>query len=558
MSEAASVEQPTKSGGLRNLPVVQIMERANQIAATSLSLDALLLRTLGLMLDECQSQTGLVYLLDSAGVNLVCRAARGDRWRGCQGRSFHIEKEDGASVLRQAVLIPAGDPLPGGLHMLAEAGMDSVGRVFFQPLVLPSQIIGVIQINNPQRIDPDLLQFIADRMATEIHKAYALELFEQERERKDRLISILGQIGATLDPDEVLRLMIDYGRQVINAEACSLFLVDEEYGDNVLHLSTNVDENPSLQKVRVPAGKGIIGHVVQTGETVLVSDAAHDQRHFRGVDQSSGFTTRSILTVPLRAASFNQGARGISQERIIGGLQALNKIEGTFDDEDARLLTTLAKHAATVFRMAMAVADNDQLFMDMIEWMIAAIDARDPYTEGHSKRVRDFSVAVAEQLSLPAEMVYNVRIGSLLHDIGKIGVPDAILRKPGRLTDEEYTLMKLHPVIGANMMSKVRKLHPILPALAEHHERLDGKGYPRGLLGDEISLFGRIVAVADVFDAMTSKRPYREGAPPEEVLDYLYNRVNTEFDNACVDALTRAYMDGRIKTQKEREIFGEE
>jgi HD-GYP domain-containing protein (c-di-GMP phosphodiesterase class II) len=153
--------------------------------------------------------------------------------------------------------------------------------------------------------------------------------------------------------------------------------------------------------MRLPKGKGIIGHVIETGERVLVSDVTRDQRHFRGVDQTTGFVTRAILTVPLRAAPFNQGERGIRQERIIGGLQALNKMEGTFDEQDAETLTTLAKHAATVFRMAKAVADNDQLFMDMIQWMIAAIDARDPYTEGHSQRVSDYSVEIARQLNCP-------------------------------------------------------------------------------------------------------------------------------------------------------------
>jgi putative nucleotidyltransferase with HDIG domain len=428
--------------------------------------------------------------------------------------------------------------------------------IYYQPLALPGRALGVVQLVDPQSLQPDMLRLVVNRMVTEIDKALVIEQSRQDKERKDHLISILGQIGATLDPDEVLRLLIDYGRQVINAEACSLFLVDEDQGDIVLHLSTNLDENPSLGKVRVPKGKGIIGHVVETGERVLVSDVANDQRHFRGVDQTTGFITRAILTVPLRAASINQGERGISQERIIGGLQALNKLEGTFDEQDAETLSTLAMHAATVFRMARIVADNDQLSMDMIQWMIAAIDARDPYTEGHSKRVSDYSVEISRQLNLPPETIYQVRIGSLLHDIGKIGVPDAILRKPERLTSDEYELMKQHPIIGARMMSQVHSLQHVLPALAEHHERLDGKGYPRSLKGAEVSLFGRIVAVADVFDAMTSKRPYRDGSPAEEVLDYLYSRVNTEFDSVCVDALTRAYLNGTIKTQRERDVEG--
>ena len=560
MSSADSGEQrsPTESN-LSDLPVVRLMERLNQIAATSLSLEALLLRTLGLAMEECQAKTGAVYLLDPSGSYLVCRVRRGAAERGALlvDRLRAGDHPLGmAARQRQPVALRRAQGEFEDVESwdaLSQAAQESL---YCLPLLLPERVVGVVQLIDPARPQPDQLRLVAERMVTEIDKAEALEMYQHERQRKERLITILGQIGATLDSDEILRMLIDYGRQVINAEACSLFLVDEEQGDYLLHLSTNSAQNPILEKIRVPKGKGIIGDVVENGKIVLVSDVTQDARHFRGVDQSSGFVTKAVLAVPLRAAAFNQGRRGISQERIVGGLQALNKLEGTFDEEDARLLTTLAQQAATVYRMAKGVEENNQLSNDMIEWMVAAMDARDPYTEGHSTRVRDYSVEIAHSLELSPEVAELVRIGSLLHDIGKIGIDDAILRKPGRLSEEEFNAMKQHPVIGARMMSKVRNLHSVLPALAQHHERLDGSGYPNQLKGEEIHLFGRIVAVADVFDALTSKRPYREGAPAEEALDYLYNRVNREFDGACVDALTRAYMNGLIKTQREREMQG--
>ena len=560
MSGAVSGEQhfPADSG-LFDLPVASLLGRLNQIAATSLSLDALLLRTLGLAMEECQAKTGALYLLEVAGNHLVLRARRGAEGRSAAlGQRLHMGEDPLglASSQRQPVSLrrdEGGFTGVGGWDELSQSAQDSL---YCLPLLLPERVVGVVQLIDPARLQPELLRLAAERMVTEIDKAEALEAYQHERQRKERLITILGQIGATLDSDEILRLLIDYGRQVINAEACSLFLVDEEQGDYLLHLSTNTDQYPILENMRVPKGKGIIGDVVENGKTVLVSDVSHDPLHFRGVDQSSGFVTKAILAVPLRAAAFNQGTRGLSQERIVGGLQALNKLEGTFDEEDARLLTTLAQQAATVYRMAKGVEENNQLSNDMIEWMVAAMDARDPYTEGHSTRVRDYSVEIARNLALSPDMVELVRIGSLLHDIGKIGIDDAILRKPGRLSDEEFNAMKQHPVIGARMMSKVRNLHNVLPALAQHHERLDGTGYPNQLQGEQIHLFGRIVAVADVFDAITSKRPYRDGVPAEEALDYLYNRVNTEFDASCVDALTRAFMSGVIKTQRERELQG--
>jgi HD-GYP domain-containing protein (c-di-GMP phosphodiesterase class II) len=153
------------------------------------------------------------------------------------------------------------------------------------------------------------------------------------------------------------------------------------------------------------------------------------------------------------------------------------------------------------------------------------------------------------------EQVYHVRIGSLLHDIGKIGVPDAILDKPSQLNDEELVEMRSHTTKGYQIMSQDELrwlLRDELPALLQHHERLDGNGYPQHIGGDQIPLISRIVAVADVFDALTSDRPYRKGWPVERTLAYLVERVGTEFDPACVEALCRAHAKGAIKTQSER------
>ena len=221
-----------------------------------------------------------------------------------------------------------------------------------------------------------------------------------------------------------------------------------------------------------------------------------------------------------------------------------------------QLLVTLANQAATVLEIAHLYMDANDLFFDVIKALTESIDAKDPYTEGHSQRVCDFSVEIARQLGLAPEVVHCIRIGSLLHDVGKIGIPDNILTKPGHLTEQEYEIMKHHPAIGAKIMSQVRMLNSELPAMAEHHERLDGGGYPKGLSRGEISLAGRIVAVADVFDALTSDRPYRRALPVEEALDYLSQRSDREFDPQSVDALFRAYLKGVIRTQKEREPLG--
>ena len=395
----------------------------------------------------------------------------------------------------------------------------------------------------------DLAQLLADRMAGEIDRSLQLAASRQRNHRLEALLAILEQVGTSLDRGQILRGIINSAREFLEAEACSLFMIDEATGDLELVIASNVDTRIHVEQMRVPAGKGIIGRAVASGETILVADTSRDKRHYRAMDRQSGFVTRSILAMPLRAPKVDLGGeRGVTHERILGGLEALNKIQGTFSDDDAQLLRILANQAATVLEIAGLYTDANELFLDVVRSLTAAIDAKDPYTEGHSRRVSEFSVEIARELGLPAEQIYRIRIGSLLHDVGKIGIPDAILAKTSELTEAEFELVKQHPAIGARIMSHVRLLRADLPILAGHQERLDGSGYPGGLKNEQISLTSRIVAVADVFDALTSDRPYRQASPAEEALDYLHSRVDTQFDRLCVEALVRAYQRGAIRT----------
>lgn len=177
----------------------------------------------------------------------------------------------------------------------------------------------------------------------------------------------------------------------------------------------------------------------------------------------------------------------------------------------------------------------DQAYLQFIETMAQALDARDPYTAGHSQRVSDYSTTVARALGLPGEEVEVIRIGALLHDIGKIGVADAVLQKPDRLTDEEFQLIKLHPQIGKRILEKVGRFQDYLPIVELHHENHDGSGYPYGLSGSEVPLGARIVHVSDAYDAMTSSRAYRTAMPQERVAGILRSCATTQFDPKIVE-----------------------
>ena len=195
---------------------------------------------------------------------------------------------------------------------------------------------------------------------------------------------------------------------------------------------------------------------------------------------------------------------------------------------------------ALMASVSTAEADAEATYLGAVRALAAALDARDPYTAGHSERVSRFAVAMGEELNLHADEVETLRLGALLHDIGKIGVPDEVLRKPGVLNAAEFEAIKTHPVAGARILRSIPFLAPHIPIVELHHERPDGLGYPYGLRGDEIPLAARIVHVADAFDAMTSARAYRSGRIPVEAIAELRKCIGTDFDGASVEALIAA------------------
>jgi len=191
--------------------------------------------------------------------------------------------------------------------------------------------------------------------------------------------------------------------------------------------------------------------------------------------------------------------------------------------------------------------ENRQLFIGTVKGLAAAIDGKDPYTRGHSERVSRFSVAIAQRMGLDDEEVEKIRISALLHDVGKIGIDDNILKKPAALTDEEYEVMKKHPQKGYKIMSQIPAMKEFLPGMYMHHEMVDGKGYPQGLKGDEIPVMGKIVAVADTFDAMTTDRPYQKAMKFDDAVARIESFVDTRYDSEVVAAFTAACNEGQIR-----------
>jgi HD-GYP domain-containing protein (c-di-GMP phosphodiesterase class II) len=249
------------------------------------------------------------------------------------------------------------------------------------------------------------------------------------------------------------------------------------------------------------------------------------------------------LTHPVRelAGGAHRIASGDFSQRIeVTSRTELGDLGNSFNvmtDQVERFISDLQKSSE----------ENRQLFIGTVKGLAAAIDGKDPYTRGHSERVSRFSVAIAQRMGLSDDEVEKIRISALLHDVGKIGIDDNILKKPAALTDEEYEVMKKHPQKGYKIMSQIPAMKEFLPGMYMHHEMVDGNGYPQGLKGDEIPLMGRIVAVADTFDAMTTDRPYQKAMKFEDAVARIEYFVGTRYDAAVVAAFIAACSEGQIR-----------
>jgi putative nucleotidyltransferase with HDIG domain len=237
-------------------------------------------------------------------------------------------------------------------------------------------------------------------------------------------------------------------------------------------------------------------------------------------------------------------ARGDFSQRVnLKSRTEIGELANTFNvmSGDLERLVKDLKHAAE---------ENRHLFLNSIQMLAGAVDEKDPYTKGHSDRVTKYSVLIAKELTLPAEVVEKIRIAAQLHDVGKIGIEDRILKKPGALTPEEYEVMKSHTVRGANILRSVEQLREMIPGIELHHESMDGKGYPYGLKGDDIPLSARIIAVADTFDAMTTNRPYQAAHEPEYAVKIINTLGRNRLDPKVVAALTKIFERGDLRMHR--------
>ncbi len=335
------------------------------------------------------------------------------------------------------------------------------------------------------------------------------------------------KIANERDVDKLLVNLADMGRDLVSADRCTVWLIDrkkEKIWSKVAH---------GVDRIEIPLSKGIAGYVAETGEHLVINDAYKDDRFDQQVDIATGYHTRNILALPVQNSS----------GETIGVYQAINKMTGNkrFSKKDLEHLLLAASYTGNQLEAIALQEEIESTQREIILTLAETGEMRSKETGNHVKRVAEYSAILAEAYGLEPEEIRLLKDASPMHDIGKIAIPDSILLKPGRLTDEERNEMKTHTTLGFEMLNHSdRELLKTAALVAlQHHEKWDGTGYPKGLKMEEIHIFGRILAIADVFDALICKRVYKEPWPADKITEMFIEGRGKDFDPKVIDAFLK-------------------
>jgi putative nucleotidyltransferase with HDIG domain len=347
-------------------------------------------------------------------------------------------------------------------------------------------------------------------------------------------------LGSTLDLDVLLDSVLDSAMRIFNVDSGYVMLREKASGGLELRSWRGTSKvKPDDKAVR----SSMSDWVVRQGRP-LIFNPTQDDHSEEHVDSVTG--ALAALCVPL-----------VSSEGVIGSICVGSRDRAfRFSSDDVRLLSTIANHVTIAIGNIELFLSLQEAYLATVRSLAAAVDAKDSFTRGHSDRVALYAKAIADKLELSGDQCTALEMAAYLHDIGKIGIREAILLKPGKLDAEEMGQMRHHPLIGANILRPVAFPWPIAPVVRHHHEHFDGRGYPAGLKGEEIPLLARILTVADAYEAMTSDRPYRPGRTEDEAIEELHRCENTHFDARIVEAFIAALgeIEDEVATRRARAI----
>jgi putative nucleotidyltransferase with HDIG domain len=453
-----------------------------------------------------------------------------------------------ANFVLAAVLKSARVSNKGG-EVIGTALVD-LGDKSLCPVSVPSFDIGGA---NPVQTDSDylaeMLGLLVEKFQAETKAEKQIEMVGTELAQTYEELVLLHKLSTNMRVTEsdasFLQIACDSLTEIVNVEGIAILL------------EKTIDDK---QQLVVTAGSGLIDIDEQTAAILhsgLMEEINSGKEALLDSEVDSAFkydwpsNIKNIIAVPLcgkeKTESGFTGKTG-NGSCIMGLMVAINRIgKQDFDSTDVKLFNSVAGGCAVFIENGRLFKDLKELFIGSLKALTSSIDAKDKYTRGHSERVAFVSRWIAERLSeqeqLDEEQIHMVYLAGLLHDIGKIGTEEAVLRKKGKLTEQEFNRIKQHPSIGAGILHEIKQMRDIVPGVLSHHERVDGKGYPDGLMGDQIPLTGKIVGLADSFDAMTSKRTYRDAMTLEQALAEIEKGLGTQFD----EKVGRVFLDSDVK-----------
>ncbi|MFP4564844.1 MAG: HD domain-containing phosphohydrolase [Spirochaetia bacterium] len=350
-----------------------------------------------------------------------------------------------------------------------------------------------------------------------------------DQEQLHLILEYMGRIANERNVDQLLVLLADMGRDLAVADRATVWLIDTETNElwsKVAH---------GIGTIRISMNEGIAGHVARNGEPEIINDPYNDDRFDKEVDKKTGYRTRNIIALPFRD----------SEGEIIGVFQAVNKMteDDIFTRNDLEHLQVAAIYTGKQLEAALLQQEIENTQKEIIFTLAETGELRSKETGNHVKRVAEYSRLLGELSGMSDQEAELLKLASPLHDIGKIAIPDAILLKPGKLDEEQWTVMKSHAVLGYDMLkhSKRRILMAASTVAHEHHEKWNGTGYPNGLVGEEIHIYGRITAMADVFDALASDRCYKKAWEMDKIVDLFKEERGEHFDPTLVDCFLKEF-----------------
>ncbi len=341
----------------------------------------------------------------------------------------------------------------------------------------------------------------------------------------NNLLEAISNINKSLQIRNVLVKTMEHLEDALGVEASSIWEFDDGKKELFFRLVRG-DKSNIIKEKRLKVGEGIAGKTVMTKKFRIINEPLNVLEWKPEFDKISGFKTKNMIVGPLTI-----------ENKIIGVIQLVNKKKGIFTEKDIDYMKIVSSPISIALENAKLYEKQKDMMFNVSLALSLAIEKRDIYTGGHTKRVVEYSMMIAEKLGYTVEKKDKLKMSAILHDVGKIAVPDSILNKQGKLTKKEFDIMKTHPIVGANIISSMKDklLEDVTEGVLHHHEHYDGSGYPYGIKEKNIPEFARIIAIVDSYDAMTTDRPYRKALSKKEAHNELIINRGKQFDPTFVD-----------------------